>query len=174
MARAENSDFLHNFRFQVTDVKAGGGTFLGTSAPRGDRFPQGGFNACGMPNVTVESATYREGIWTYTKKQPGVPTFEPITLSRGVARAETALAKWIYLVIKGGEYRADVTINHFHRDNAQQPARKITLWNAFPTSNKVSSDLDATSSDISITEMTLDYESFDIEVVGGEKVEANA
>lgn len=173
MARAEASDYLHSFRFQVVDVSADGGSFLGTAEPRGDRFPQGGFNACGMPNMTVETATYREGIWTWTKKQAGVPTLDDVTLSRGVARAETALAKWAMAAAKGGEYRADVTILHFHRDDAQQPARRIILREAFPVSVKLAGDLDATSSDISITEMTLAYESFDLQVVGGESVESN-
>lgn len=174
MARAQSSDLLHNFRFQVTDVKSGGGSFLGTEEKRGEKFPQAGFSQCSMPSITVESATYREGLWRYTKKFPGIPTLEAITLQRGVAKAESALYKWVLACVKGEEYRADVTVAHFHRENDAAPARRIHLKNAFATGHKPGADLDANSSDVSIAEVTVDYESFDVEIVGGEKIDSGA
>lgn len=166
MARAQATDFLQNFRFQVmtTDGK------LGAKNGRADNYPMAGFSACTIPSISVETGAYREGIWTYTKKQPGVPTIETCELSRGVCRKETELYKWILDGIKGRDYRCTVVIGQYHRDNDKTPARRVVLHEAWAQAHKPAGDLDGTSSEINISTLTIECEFFDI-VVDGVKME---
>jgi hypothetical protein len=90
------------------------------------------------------------------------------------------------IVIEGsGEYRNDLQIKHFHREDAltredpgaggasagsnltqinlDYPSRIYHVQQAFPTRHKVAGDLDATGSEISIMELDLAYEYFEIQ-----------
>lgn len=180
MARAKSQDFLHNFRFHVV-VNALGGQTLQTAPTNGQI--TAGFNACSAPSASQEAVEYREGHYIYTKKYSGLPTVTDVTLSRGVALTDGTMWLWLKDVIEGNnEYRADVLIYHFHRDAKQQTTSgstnenmvvnlnnggfiKYSCGNAFPTEHKVSGDFDATSSEVSIQELTLAMEHFDSEIV---------
>lgn len=182
MARAQSTDFLHAMRFHVT---VGNGTVHLPSSTAGTTGgPTTGFSACTTPSATQEVATYREGHYIYTRKQPGLPTMDDVTLSRGVTFTDSDFWLWLQDCIEGkGEYREDVTINHYHREALPQgqavsgqpannssevlnlstgPSRVYHLFNAFPTTHKVSGDLDASASEISIMTLGLSYESFQI------------
>ena len=178
-ARAASSDFLHNFRFyvQVTGFgQSGSGPQLHTGIT-GTTITSG-FNSCSAPEVTEEAVEYREGHFVYTQKYVGLPTVSDITLGRGVTLTDGSLWTWIRDVIEAGnEYRADVNIYHIHRSakpqtasgpgtmpfNSSDPSLIVyKCTNAFPTSYKVSGDLDATSSDVSIQELTMAVESVDV------------
>jgi phage tail-like protein len=178
MARPMNTDFLNGMRFHVT--------VQGPNArlsPPGR--PQAGFSACTTPEVSAESVEYREGTFVYTFKYPGVPSMGgDITLSRGAARLDSTFYTWMRVVIEGGaaeggEYREDLAIKQFHRretlvgesgsptnfntiDVNSTPAKTYTIFNAFPVRCKPAADFDATSSDISVAELDVAYESFTI------------
>ena len=69
----------------------------------------------------------------------------------------------------GAPYRYDMFIRHYHRTNVsitdfgEVPAtRLIKLHNAFPTSYKPGSDLDAVGSDVSLQELTVEIERFEV------------
>lgn len=179
MARAQVTDFLHNMRFHVDVVNAGGADRLNL-IPNGR--PQAGFQSVSTPGVTVEGVEYKEGNNIYTKKYPGNPAMDDITLMRGVARGDSSFWDWLRVIIEGsGEYRADIQIKHYHRDsslnrefpaqgidnktilNLDLPARVYHVKEAFPTRHKVAGDLDSTASDISIMEMDITYEHFEVE-----------
>jgi phage tail-like protein len=179
MARAVAQDFLHSMRFHVSVSAAAGAGSDVTLGSDGDK--PAGFAQCSLPEASVEVVEYREGTWIYNIKQPGNPTVNDVSLSRGVTTGDSTFWHWLLTVIEGsGEYRADVTIKQFHRQNSlirakgsdsnqtaldlknATPARTYTLKNAFPTRHKVASDLDATSSEISIMELDLAYETFEI------------
>lgn len=160
MARAQKEDFLHSFRFHVR-VSDGGVNLLGT--------PDAGFSAVSSPELTLEMVEYREGQFTYTRKQPGIPTVAEITMSRGVTTTNTQFWKWIKRAAEGGEYRADLQILHFQRTaldgatvNTDLPGRTYEVHQAVPMRHKVASDLDATASEVSIQELDVAYEWFDI------------
>jgi phage tail-like protein len=150
MARAQAQDFLHNFRFTVR----ANGDFLQ---------PAGGFTSVTIPDFNVDIAEYREGTDIYTKKQAGIPTFTDVTLTKGKVRKDTKFFDWVR---KSGtttdEYRTDVEIQHFHRDDRVTPASTYRLNNAWAFRVKVAGDLDSTSSDISITEMDVAFESLSV------------
>lgn len=177
MARAVASDFIHSMRYQVVIADPNVATF----SPNGRR--DAGFTNVSTPEATIEAVEYKEGTFVYTRKYPGNPTVSDISLSRGVARSDSTFWDWLRRVIEGsGEYRADVDINHYHREeallrardqvgsegnftniNLDTPARIYHVKEAFPIRHKVAGDLDATASEISIMELDLAYEHFDVE-----------
>jgi phage tail-like protein len=180
MARALATDFLHSMRFQVV-VNNGGEpqTALGTDA-------DAGFSNVTTPEVSVEAVEYKEGTMVYTRKYPGNPTMSDVTLSRGVARLDSSFWDWLRVVVEGGvgadaEYRVDLDIKHYHRDTSlvragvggvnnanatnldvTTPARTYHVRQAFPIRHKVAGDLDATASEISIMEIDVAYENFEV------------
>jgi len=174
MARAVAEDFLHSMRFHVEIID-------GTRPDAGFGPPEAGFSMCSVPEATVEAVEYKEGTYIYTRKQPGNTTFSDISMSRGVAITDMAFWKWMKIVIEGaGEYRQDVRIKHYHREEAltgsgdvtvnltaipttvPAAARTYEVFNAFPARHKVAGDLDATASEISIMELDLAYEYFNL------------
>lgn len=170
-------------RFHVTAAIATGGPAdqdLNSSVKNGKA--QAGFSTCSVPEATVEPSEYREGGYVYTRKQPGNPSMNDIDMARGVTRGDSTFWKWLRVVIEGsGEYRADLTIMHYHRDTSlnreypavgtvnlagidlDKPARQYLVYEAFPTRHKVAGDLDATASEISIQELTFAFESFEVQ-----------
>lgn len=179
MAREVATDFIHSMRFQV--VATDGGRPGLSPAGRADA----GFSNATTPEATVEAVEYREGTYLYTRKYPGNPTMNDLTLSRGVARQDSTFWSWLRIIIEGtGEYRQDIDINHYHRDtslvrtvpasgaeanltqlNIDSPARVYHVREAFPIRHKVAADLDATASEISIMELDLSFEHFEVEEV---------
>jgi phage tail-like protein len=177
MARTAFSDYLHNMRFHADAIDLAGVDRLVV-----DGRPQAGFSAITTPEYTVEVAEYKEGQMVYTQKYPGNATVNDITLSRGAATTDSAFYDWIRQVIEGtGDYRATLSIKHYHRVGGLQqeaypatgnpavtdiniafPLRTYTVFEAWPTRHKVSGDLEATSSDISLQELDVVYEYFTV------------
>ena len=119
------------------------------------------------PEVSLDPVDYREGIFVYTQRQPGVPTMTEITLMNGVARRESDFFKWIIDVIEGrSDYREDIEIWHFHHVDEfgidGSPSRRYRLFEAFPIRMKSTTDMDATASDIALQELDMSYEHFEI------------
>ena len=185
MARPASTDFLHSMRFHVTTS----GDLPETLRP--DIFPTGvpaGFMSCTTPEATTEAVEYREGHFNYPQKYPGNTTVSDITLQKGVAQSNSNFWNWLRVVVEGsGEYRTTLIIKHFNRSVLTrpvpttqasvgpgmpysaaagvdaQPSRTYNLYEAFPIRAKVAGDLDATSSDISVMEMDVAFEYFDVQ-----------
>ncbi|CAB4203552.1 Bacteriophage T4, Gp19, tail tube [uncultured Caudovirales phage] len=165
MARAQASDPLHGFRFHVrTEVKEflfhGGDENIGGEA---------GFQSVTVPEVSMEAVEYREGTMTYTRKYPGVPTVTDITLMRGATKKDTAFWNWTKAAIEGGEYRTDLVIYHFHRDAKEHlkvgdltKARQYVCRECLPLRVKPAGDLEAMASEVSLAEMDVATEYFEI------------
>jgi phage tail-like protein len=161
MARAVDTDFYHNFRFQVVDPAGGN---LDRTA---------GFRTCTVPDLTVDTAEYREGVFLYTRKYPGIPKVGEVALSKGVAKKTSDFLTWIFKCINGvgaaGSYRSDIDIQEFHISDSLgidgSPSKVIHLREVFPISCKVTGDKDASSSDVAIQELTLAAEEIDVELV---------
>ena len=148
MPRAQSTDYFHLNKYQVVDSE----NFLN---------PLAGFNTVTMPEETLEVAEYKEGIWTYTRKQLGNPSFSDITLTRGIVKNDSTFSDYIRLAAEGSPVRTDFQILQFHRDDVQglleysnaSPSRIIRCFEALPIRVKFGGDMDATSSDISIQEI---------------------
>ena len=188
MARPVATDFLHNMRFHVNVTSLG----LGANAPgylegatRNVSAKPAGFMSVSTPDVQVGVAMYKEGTMVYERKYPGEPSMGgDLTMDRGVARGDSSFWHWIRTVIEGtGEYRMDLDIQHFHREQSltrpvadlgntanktmlelAKPARTYHVKECFPTAhNLVTSTLAATDGEISIMSITVAYEHFEVE-----------
>jgi phage tail-like protein len=165
MPRSQSTDPFQTFRFHVTATKAGGNGIdpFGPVAA--------GFMSVSLPTINVESVEYKEGTMVYRRKFPGDVTFDDITLTRGVVSKGSELWNWINECARGKEYRIDLEIKHFHRQDIVDkddfttltPSRVIKCFNCFPISVKPGSDLDAQSSEVSVQEITLSIERFEVE-----------
>lgn len=117
MARAERTDLLQTMRFHV-DVLPALLVQRNRLQPEDDASgrSQAGFTSCTVPEGSVDSVTYREGTFVYTRKQPGLPSMSDISMAKGVARREKEFYKWMEVVMEGrGEYRENISIKHYHR-----------------------------------------------------------
>lgn len=141
---------------------------------------QAGFSAITTPEITVEHVDYREGIRIYTQKYPGIPTIAEVTFSRGAARGDTAFFNWVLAAIEGAEYRTAITVYHIQRparvldrDNSdgspifpladEDYAKLYKLKECSPARIKIAADMDASTGDVSIAELDVAFERFDIE-----------
>ncbi len=158
MPRAQATDLMQGHRFQVVTNNS-----FGMEPTE----PQGGFQNCSIPTISIDPVEYKEGTDTYTKKYPGAPTVGDVTLNKGIAKRSSAFYDWMMRVVNGDEYRAEVTIYQFPRDGKtngvwdRNKARRIVCYEAFPTEMKPGGDLDATSADVSVAELTIACESIE-------------
>jgi len=172
MSRAISTDFFQNFRYHARIIPGDG------YATTGDAFKvQAGFNTLTVPELTMDAVEYREGTTIFTKKFSGIPTFSEVTMTRGVTAADSDFWRWGQNAAKGGEYRADLQILHFSREEASagnlvaasNAAREYICRECVPIRVKLSADMDATSGDVSIAEFGLAVESVQL-FVNGEPV----
>jgi phage tail-like protein len=185
MARAMATDPLHAFRFHVRADPIPGLSeeplqpAVSIDGYRGvGQQSEAGFQAVTSPELTVESTEYREGLKTYTHKYPGIPTVNDLTFSRGVARADTAFLQWVKAAVEGQEYRTNLYIYHAIREGRSYPfqadidfttdnSKTYYVREAFPIRVKIAGDLDASTSDVSLSEIDVAYEKFDVRAPGG-------
>ena len=178
MTRSVNDDFLLSFRFHANVVGIDGQDKLVVPGR-----PQAGFSAITIPELSVEPVEYSEGHMIYTIKQPGKPSVSECMLSRGVMRGDLTFWLWILQVAEGpGEYRGKVEILDFQRNSLPRtfpttgvenstllslnaPSRIIHLYECWPQTCKVEADHDATAAEVSVAELTLAVEHFDVEDV---------
>lgn len=185
MARAQSTDYLHGMRFQVDVVGVGPSksnsetNFLGVSGSA-----PAGFSSVTTPDLQVNVSMYKEGTWIYERKYPGEPSMGgDLQMDRGVARGDSSFWAWLRVVVEGsGEYRTDLDIKHFHREQALtrpvndkgginnlkietgKPARVYHVFEAFPIQHNVlSNSLSGTDGDISIMSITVAYEHFEVQ-----------
>lgn len=189
MARPVATDFLHNMRFHVVVVPPAAGSaidWMGTQGnTRNVSATPAGFMSVSAPDVQVTAAMYKEGTMVYERKYPGEPSMGgDLTMDRGVARGDSSFWHWIRTVIEGsGEYRADLDIKHYHREQSltrplsdggdqpnktslflDNPARIYHVHECFPTAhNVVTNALTATDGEISIMSITVAYEHFEVQ-----------
>mgnify|MGYP001819444169 CR=1 FL=1 len=175
MTRAAASDLMQSFRFHVT-ANMDGSDPLQPGQDRPDDFgntgdiAQAGFQSATLPELTVEPVEYREGTMMWTQKYPGPPTVSDVSLMRGAAKKDTAFYDWVLASVNGEEYRADVTIWHYHRTDMGSAAqnaenddyKQIVCYNCFGMRAKPSGDLDSTSGEVSLLECDFSLERFEV------------
>lgn len=154
MARSINTDFLQLFKFRVVEPS----NFLN---------PVAGFASVTIPDFAQPDVTYREGLYVYTRKYPGIPEFPNVTLRRGVARAATDFYSWVLASVNGQEYRTTIEIQHFHRADNKQPSARYILKEAFAVRMKPSDDLDANTPDIAMEELEIAFEEMEVRRIFG-------
>jgi len=161
MARPEASDYFQGMSYHC---RTSDGFLEHTDSIRGEA----GFNSCSLPELSAEATEYKEGNMLYTQKQPGAPTVGQVSLQRGVTKTDTKFFDWMMRTVNGGEYRTTLTIYHFHRDQKTNgvgdlsKAKKMICHEAWPSRCKPDGDLEATSSDVSMAELDVEIEWFEI------------
>lgn len=161
MARSQATDFYQAMKFHVK---------IGTDGITGASEIQSGFSAVTMPEQTLEAVEYKEGVYLYRRKFPGDVTFSDLTLSRGVAKQGSSFWDWIQATTEGEEYRVDLQILHFHRDDVTgladftqaTPKRVINCFECLPIRVKPGADFDGQTSDTSIEEIDIAIERFEL------------
>jgi len=126
-----------------------------------------GFQKVSGLNRTSEEITYREGPDEMTfRKQPGLTTYDDITLERGIMpTGNTELWDWLSLVDEFGvegspvepEYKKDIAIVLLDKDGSE-----VRKWEVYRTwiSGYSLGDFDATANDVLIKTITLKNEGF--------------
>lgn len=147
MARTPEQDYLQGFRFKVSfisDVKE----LIGDLRPGGRG--AAGFSYIELPEMSLGSGgRYREGHWSpWAVSVPGIPDEMTANLRRGVILGDTAMYNWFMLSVgRSRAYRADLIVNGF-------TDMDWVLADCYCSRLKPPI-FDATSSDITVWDMTL-------------------
>lgn len=101
MARGLLGDYLLTHRFHLLDVD------FSLSVPPFVMWPQAGFSAITMPEMTVETEEIVEGTSPFKRHAVGKASVGPITLSRGSTVFNTDFWRWIIACLKGTPNKTD-------------------------------------------------------------------
>ncbi len=181
MPRAVADDFMQNFAFFAAVTAANDPSIKGyfaDGAVAASHGAEAGFANVSVPEISEDATEYREGHHRYTRKMPGgVPTYSDSSFQRGIAKESSGFLRWILARTAGAEYRCEITVYHF--DSASRPkkdgdtegadldgARQYIYKEAFPTRVKVAGDLDATAGDVSLGEVDVAMEYFELRLPG--------
>lgn len=177
MARAATDDFMQVFRFHVTSELAQPQEENVQDPLSFDKAPDGsqaGFMNCTHPEYTINQVEYRDGLQVFPVHQPGLVSTNELTLSRGVVRRDTTFLDWAFRYFRGLSYRADLNILQFTQDtlidrrqvqplgNGAQVNRLIRVEEAFPIRVRPGGDFDASSDEVSMQEIDVKFERFEI------------
>lgn len=159
-ARSFTTDPFQNFRYVV--YVSSGGNLPGPSV-------EAGFNSVTLPEHNIESIEYSEGTMTYSRHYPGRSNFGTITLSKGLYLKYSYFERWIRKVSEGFNYRTDLEIHQFHRSDLSDvghnihtatASRKIKCFNVVPVRFNPGGTLDASSGDVTLSELEVSCERF--------------
>lgn len=159
MARSAAVDPYLNYRFHVIDPAGG------------NLDPVAGFQSVSTPDITIDPSEYREGVFIWTQKYPGVPTVGDLTLTKGTFRRESDFFSWVLRVVRGGvaEYRTDLMVLEFHITDEfginGAPSRIMRCRECWPSTVKPMADKDSTGSEVALQELTISVEELDIEII---------
>jgi phage tail-like protein len=159
MARAASTDPYLNYRFHVLDPAGG------------NLDPVAGFQSVSTPDISVDPAEYREGVYRWTQKYPGVQTVGELSLMKGTFKRESDFFDWVLRVINGGvaEYRTDLMVQEFHITDEfgieGSPSRIMRARECWPSTVKPMADKDSTGSEVAIQELTVTIEEIEIELI---------
>lgn len=177
------TDPLRNFRFIVNfRVTAD------TAGPNSFKEFRGGFTSVSGLSISTQGIAYREGGMNTTLHQiPGMTTFTPITLTRGVILGQDEAINWMRQLFAaasgegvpgadGTSYRCDLDIfvldhpitgapNITANDLVSNASRKMkfTVHNAWVTGLNYS-DLSATGNELMLETITLVHEGLSVKL----------
>jgi len=143
MARARTADPLQQFRFRV-EIEG---------------IAQLGFSRVSGLESEFEVAEYAEGGYAAIRKLPGRETTGVATLERG-ATSNMAMYTWYKEALSNPSFRKTVTIVEL--DAAGQEVRRHILYEAW-ASKFTRPEYDATSSEVAIDSIDIQYESVETE-----------
>ena len=155
MARASTADYLQTFRFHLVD--AGGDTLVPGDSVLDFQGADGGiagFSAISGLDVTANTMEIREGNspWPHTIIQNA--TVGVVTLSRGMVSRDSDFYNWANAAIYGWiTVRRNLALEMRDRDG--NTAKIWLLHGCIPVRCAVWPGLEATASDVAITELDI-------------------
>jgi len=159
MARTTDTDPLSNFNFYLIDVPIAGVIPVAFPFKIGQNASQGqllSFKSITIPTMELQIKEIQEGNWPFKHNVPlGFVNTGQVTIASAVTSLSMDFFLWFHQAVYGKfGPRRNFTIAHTRQDQTI-PRRIILLEGCIPVSWKPSSDFDATSSDISIEELTM-------------------
>lgn len=138
-----------------------------------------GFTTVSGLEMALETVKHRQGGSILPSKWPGLGDFPPVTLSRGATTDLPAVDAWARLCLNamytttrraggamGGrapdELHYKHTIDIVETDGMGGPIRLHRLYNAWISNFKPILDLDNNASEITMEELTLEYDYFEL------------
>ena len=144
MGRTVSNDPTQRFRFKIEigTVEFGASTVSGLEKE-------------------IEVGEYREGGYTSTHKLPGIATTGTLTIEKG-AFATREMYDRVVASLKDESFREDVIVVEMNRNGT--PKRQWRATEAW-ASKITAPEFDATSSEIAMESMELQYEDLELEVL---------
>ncbi len=121
-----------------------------------------GFTEVSGLTVELQPIDYREGHTTeyQVTKMPGIPQYSPISLKRGMFKADNEFFQWLNTVKLNTIDRRDLTISLLNEDHAP-----ITVWkvkDAWPSKVEGPS-LNSTGNEVAVETIELQHEGLSVE-----------
>lgn len=172
MARSIDSDPLQNFNFYLLDIPVANiipvafPFKIGTGAAEGQLLS---FKSISIPNMTMQTKRIQEGNWPITHEVPlGWFQTGDCTIESAVTTLSMDFHLWWFQAVWGtGAPRRNFTVVQTGRDKLI-PRRIYNLLGCFPKTWTPSTNMDASSSDISIESLTMSVHQ--VEVLPGTPV----
>ena len=167
MARSFVSDPLLSCNFALIDVPTAGAVPLAfpykvvKSALSNAAFI--GMKSISMPSMQNEMREIREGNWPFVHHvSAGYTSTSECVISQAVLPVAVDMYQWFLQAVWGRiAPRRDFIVAHLRQDKSL-PARVIWLQSCYPTAWKPSTDLDATSSEVCIEEITMQVKQIEV------------
>lgn len=179
MPRKRVDDFLQDYPFYLADVSV---------SARPPFFVLGsvlslGFNTCSSPEITLETEEIAQYHSSYKVPYYTKAAVSPITLTRGTSAFDSTMYRWAKRSMSGQDrVHRHLMLIHFmslsytaptSADPSPSSAFDVTsvgmirpmgkaflLWHCIPTRYKAGTDFDATSGNVSITELEIQPQYF--------------
>ena len=159
MARAQDSDPLQAFNFYLLDIPTAAIVPIAFPFKTGQGAVNGqllSFKSISIPEVTLETKEIQEGNWPFKHVVPlGYVSTGECVIQSAVTQLSLDFYLWFHQAVYGKiAPRRNFTVVHTRQDKLN-PQRVIFLEGCIPISWKPTSDFDATSSELSIEELTM-------------------
>jgi phage tail-like protein len=176
VARPRIDDVLTAYHFWLADISPS------VRFPFTAFTPVLGFQSITMPEATIDVDEFIEGNYQWKRKAIGKAGVGAITLTRGARFFDGDFWRWFDQAVRGhGKPRRNLLLLQTMAGGpgvpsvpvgpfellTQIPARAWILYGCLPTGYKPGSDFDATASEISMMELTVDPERVEEISLGG-------
>ena len=114
-----------------------------------------GFQSVSGLDLEIGVAEYSEGGYAFSHKIPGKPKVSEVTCKRGAYSGDSAMLDLVRTTLTNPDFRGTVIIEHLDRfGNVGKTYKLAECW----ASKWEGDDLDATSDDVAVETLTLQYE----------------
>lgn len=169
MARSVDTDPLQNFNYYLLDIPTASIIPLAFPFKIGQGIAERqllSFKSIAVPTMEMQMKDVQEGNWPFKHSIPtGAVSTGDVTIESAVTPLSMDFYLWFFQAVWGtGAPRRNLTVVHTRQDKLV-PRRIYNLYGCMPKSWKPSSDMDASSSDVSIE--TLTFSVHQVEVLPG-------